>query len=150
MPVIAIDGGERIEASLRGGCGGVLYLAEQIAWDECVPPTFDEALQAEPTVVDPGVVIAIIAPTEWRIGSDPAVERPWFVRLAGTDGLKGESESYSGQFGRELSTGVAPRRVIRVDAPTRPGDYLLQLESGVTRDGFTITGSRWYWHIRVP
>jgi hypothetical protein len=150
LPTIAVEDGARIEASMPGGCGGVMYLAEEVAWDGCGPRTFDQALQADPTVVDSGAVIAIVAPPDWRIGTDPAVARPWAVRVAGTAGLEGEPETYEGDFGRDVLRGTSPRRVIRVEAPARSGDYLLQLESGMTRDGFTITGGRWYWHIRVP
>jgi len=149
-PSIAIGDATRIEASMAGGCGGVMYLAEEVAWDGCGPRTFDAALKADPSVVGPAVVIAVIAPPDWRIGTDPAVARPWAIRVARTSGLDGQSETYEGDFGRVLSTGTAPRRVIRVEAPTRSGDYLLQLESGLTHDGFTVTGGRWYWHIRVP
>jgi hypothetical protein len=150
-PTIAVDGGEGIVASQRGGCGGIWYLAEMVASDGCGPGGYEQAVSVDPIGVEPGVTMAIIAPADWHIGSDPALAETWTVRVAGTDGLDDGVETYA-EFpgGRILDTGTAPRRVIRVEAPTRSGDYLLQLGSPMARDGFTFDGGRWYWHIRVP
>jgi hypothetical protein len=151
MPTIAIDGGERIEPSQRGGCGGVWYLAEMVASESCGPVGYEEALGADPTAVEPGAPIAVIAPLDWHIGSDPALDWEWVVRVAGTDGLAGAVESYAEFPGaRRLEAGMNPRRVVRVEAPTQSGDYLIQLGGPMARDGFTFVGGRWDWHIRVP
>ena len=151
LPTIAVEAGERLEASMRGGCGGVWYLAEMIASESCGPVGYEEALGADPIAVGPRATIAVIAPADWHIGSDLALDREWVVRVAGTDGLDGAVETYR-EFpdGRRLEAGANPRRVIRFEAPTQSGDYLLQLDGPMARDGFTFEGGRWYWHIRVP
>lgn len=151
LPTIAVEDGERLEASMRGGCGGVWYLAEMIASESCGPVGYEEALGADPIAVEPRATIAVIAPADWHIGSDLALDREWVVRVAGTDGLDGAVETYR-EFpdGRRLEAGANPRRVIRFEAPTQSGDYLLQLDGPMARDGFTFEGGRWYWHIRVP
>jgi hypothetical protein len=139
-------------ASVRGGCGTVLYLAEGMAFDDCGPGTFDEELAAPPIEVPSGGDLVLVAPESWRMGTDPSVAEQWAVRIAGTRRLAGQVETYRGfpeGVGRTLDDGTAPRRVIRVAADVQPGDYLLQLDGGMTRDGWSLTAVRWYWHLRV-
>ena len=88
LPMIAVDGGERIEAPMRGGCGGVWYLAEMVASESCGPAGYEEALGADPIAVQPGATIAVIAPADWQ-HRERSRARLGVGRPSGEDGWPG-------------------------------------------------------------
>lgn len=150
-PVLKLASGEVLQPT-RGGCGAVSYMEEAIAIDECGPGTFDDDLAATAIDIERGAEVALVAPQGWRIGTDAALAEPWAVRIAGIGRLGGEVETYIGfpeGVGRTLDAGTARHRVIRVPVDAKPGDYLLQLDGGISSDGWSITRGRWYWHLRV-
>ena len=151
-PALRLPSGVEVSPSLEGGCGWFAYEGEIFTSDACGPTEFDRALERDPVSAAPSSVVTIVPAGGWRIGADESLGIPWAVRVAGASRLRGEEEANGGfpdRVGRGLAEGTETQRVVSVQAPTSPGEYLLQLDAPFWRDGWSNMSGTYYWHILV-
>jgi len=151
-PILRIDDDTSVLPALQGGCGWLAYRDAILTSDQCGPTDFDQALEAVPVDVRGGAIVSVLPAEGWLIGPDASLGVDWFVRVAATQGLKGNEQWPTGfpdGTGRTLVDAMKPVGVARVQAPVAAGDYLLQLDAPFSRDAWSNMQGTWYWHIRV-
>ena len=146
-----------VEPSDIGACWPVYHQAEWYAGDQCGPHDF--ILDAPAVPISPGAPMRIVAPTDWSFSADAVSGAPeigdhdaWTAMVAPIDALAslpdGQQESISvATGGRLLGSGAGPTEVVTLVAPTEPGEYLLQLNVDLFRDGWTFVGPLYFWRI---
>jgi hypothetical protein len=151
-PKLLLDGA-RIVASDRGGCGDVYYQGQAVAYDDCGPHRF--VLDAPAVIIEPGAAMTFATPRHWRFSADEIdADHAWVVVIAQTADLAdreaGDQESIPlGGIGQRLGRSTDPARRVQVTAPDAPGEYLLELDGELERDGWTFTEYRHFWRISI-
>lgn len=153
-PTLRIGSRTPARATAQGGCGGVFRGTEQVAFDDCGPFAFDGVIKARALRVRPGTNLTFLAPS----GATFSVTQMggsigWSVVVASSRKLVGlEAVSGAGipaNLSRILAKGLGPDRSLAVEAPSQPGDYLVQLASPMARDQWTFYGLFYYWRLIV-
>jgi hypothetical protein len=151
-PKLVLDSA-KFAPSDRGGCGTVYYLDRWTAIDDCGPYTFK--LDAEAVAVGLGERLTFAAPHRWTFSVEEIeADQAWSVIVAPIDSLAGlnEGEQHSIPLhgvGTRLGRGAGPETTVSVVAPLEPGEYLLQLDAELERDGWTFTEALYFWRLSV-
>ena len=152
-PILRIGSGAPARAIAQGGCGGVFRGTDQVAFDDCGPFAFDAVIGARALRLRPGTGLTFVAPS----GATFSVAQMggsvgWSVVVASSRklvGLEAVNAGIPAKLGHVLAKGLGPDRSIAVEAPSQPGDYVVQLASPIARDQWTFYGNLYYWRLIV-
>lgn len=131
-----------------------MFGRRSVASDQCGPFAFDAVVDAPALRVSPGQELTFVPPSAWAFSvKDTGLPTGWSVVVAQASALAGvEDETATGipeTLGHTFATGSGPDAEVTVKAPTKVGDYVLQLAAPLARDGWTILDGLYLWRITV-
>jgi hypothetical protein len=131
-----------------------MFGTEEVAGDQCGPFAFDAVVKTPPLRVSLGQELTFLPPAAWAFSvKDTSLPTGWSVLVAPASGLAvvedGTATGIPETLGQAVAAGVGPDIAVTVKAPTKAGDYVLQLAGPIARDGWTILGNLYYWRITV-
>ncbi len=143
-----------ITSTWQGGCGAVFFTTEEIAGDDCGPFAFRPLLASTPIRVVAGSRL-VLRSADGSSFSMVAADLPgvWTVKVASAAALAnaraGPTNGFPSDVGAVLARGRGPDTAIIVTMPTRPGDYVVQIESPIVVGRWTFAEGIYFWLIRV-
>jgi hypothetical protein len=154
VPSLAVGAGRAFKSPLQGGCGSVYYLAQVVAEDQCGPFVFDAVLALQPISAQRQQAMTITAPPTYGCSAaDAGLAEGWAVGVADAGALRGVVDATAAGMPRRLATvratGLGPVQKVSVRAPSRVGEYVLELACPMDHNGWTFVGGFYYWLIRV-
>jgi hypothetical protein len=152
-PLLALASGDVVDPSAVGGCRTVYYLVDVDVGDQCGPFGFEAVLASKPIPISTGEAMMFVAPPTYVFSvADTSLEKGWSVTIAPATALKGvddaQPDGIPDTVAQVLASGLGPDATVTVRAQ-KTGDYVLQLGSPMSRDGWTFVGSFYCWLIRV-
>jgi hypothetical protein len=125
---------------------------ELFGLDDCGPFSFDRLIQSVPIRVLRDARLVLRAPDGSAFSVRTAhIAGEWTVKVARAAVLAGhdDGQSFPAGIGTVLAHGRGPDTAIVITMPADPGEYVVQVDGPLARDGWTFAEGVWFWLVRV-
>jgi hypothetical protein len=141
-----------VTSTWQGGCGSLYDGTKIYGADQCGPFPFDRLISSVPTRVLAGARL-VVRPPDGAAFSVVRADLPgeWTISIARAAELAGsnDGQSFPTGIGTILAHGRGPDTAVVITMPNRAGDYVVQVDGPLERDGWTFTEGVYFWLVRT-